>query len=300
MIECITLIYGVLRFSLLYIKEQDTDKHLLELLNKSKPTVGTTFLVIIIVYPPILLIPPILYKKWFEHDVKPEKISHYYTVTAFLTHIFNGAIRAAMIFVTVLVRVAWTSYPEDRKPATCNSETLLSDYDRNRKTVSSLQNIFQPWFVLQWIIYFIAITEDCMAIIGALTINDPGTSRTQQNQELAETITILMYNISAFAVPYICGTVMNYYYREYHKVLQDRQRQLLFDDGKNDSENDSENDEENEGKNDVKFAVNWILDKPDHQFVPTLCCLNIPLNNVGHTLTILLSLLAPMISLVNS
>ena len=281
-IEYITLIYGFLRFNLFYKKDQDIHKLLLTLLKESRLTIVTTMLVTTIIYPPIFLIPPILYQKWFEHEVEPKMVSHLYTVTVFLTHIFNALIRAVMIFVTVLVRAAWISCSE--KSETANSENLLSDYNENCEVTSSLQNVFQPWFVLQWIIYFIAITEDCMAIIGVLTTSDHGTSRAQQNQALAQTITVLAYNISAFIIPYVCGTTMNFYYREYRKALQDKQKQLLF----------------NDGEKNLKIAVNWILDKPEHHFIPTLCCLSIPLNNIGHMLTILLSLLAPVISLVNN
>ena len=286
-IEYVILIYGFLKFHLFYMREGDVRKLLPKLLRISKQTSATVMLILLIIYPPIFLIPPILYRIWSEQPYNPERVSHFYTVAVFLTHIFNGVIRAVMIFVTVLVRAAWLSCSEKRR--TANSEELLRNYDEYSKVISSLQGIFQPWFVLQWIIYFIAITEDCMAIIGALTISitEPETSRSQQNQELALTVTILIYNISAFVIPYLCGTTMNYYYKKYRKTLQDKQKQLLFRDL-----NDSEKS--------LKIAVKWILDKPEHYFIPTLCCLSIPLNNVGHTLTILLSLLAPVISLVNN
>jgi hypothetical protein len=239
-------------------------------------------LVVIVTYPPIFLISPILYRIWFENSFKPEYVV--YVGTLFLAYIFNGVIRAAMIFVTVLVRAAWLSCSEKSKMA--NSKELLKDFDKNRKVISSLQGIFQPWFVLQWIIYFIAITEDCMTIIRALTFSniDPKIS---QNRYLVLTITTLVYNISVFVIPYTCGATMNYYYKEYRKTLQDKQKELLFRDL-----NDSEKF--------LKTAVKWILNKPEHLFIPSLCCLSIPLNNVGHTLTILLSLLAPVISLMNS
>lgn len=285
-IEYVILIYGFLKFHHFYMRDEGDVRELLSnLLQLSKQTSITVMLVVTIVYPPIFLISPILYRIWFENQLKPEHVV--YVGTVFLADIFNGAIRAVMIFVTVLVRAAWLSCSEKSKMA--NSKELLKDYDKNCKLISSLQGIFQPWFVLQWLIYFIAITEDCMTIIRVLTTSSisPTISGIKQNKYLALTITTLVYNISVFVIPYTCGTTMNYYYKEYRKTLQDKQKELLFRDL-----NDSE-------KN-LKTAVKWILNKPEHLFIPSLCCLSIPLNNVGHILTILLSLLAPVISLMNS
>lgn len=102
---------------------------------------------------------------------------------------------------------------------------------------------------------------------------------------IIEAVTSLIYSIVAFAIPYGCGIIMNRYHDRYHRKLREKLRELSFED-------------HTESLRKKKDNLNLIINDPRYQFKPYICGLAIPLNNVGHTLTILLSLLAPVLSLV--
>lgn len=79
--------------------------------------------------------------------------------------------------------------------------------------------------------------------------------------------------------------MMNKYHDRYHRKLRKKLRELSFED-------------HTESLRKKKDILNLIISDPGYQFKPYICGLAIPLNNVGHMLTILLSLLAPVLSLV--
>ena len=279
-VEYFTLSCSFLRFHIIYKQQKKAGKLPSNIgAASSYLTMISILFVVLFIYPVVLLIPPTLYKAWSEHSLNStqQSVSHTFTGTEFLTHIFNGIIRAAMIFITLLVRGAWLS--AEKSSTSCSTNELMRVYEQTGNLVLSLQGIFQQWFVLQWIIYFINITQGYKIIFNIIEQN--------QLKLLIEVITNLIYNVSAFAIPYACGIAMNYYHDKYCKTLQEEQKQLLFENL-------------NENVRTKKDVLKWILENPNNRFTPSLCGLVIPLNNAGHTLTITLSLLAPILNFINS
>lgn len=113
-----------------------------------------------------------------------------------------------MIVVTLVVRSSWLSASRTLQPQElvlqdgekkCTTfGDLIQNYEDTCWFVSSFQSIFQGWFVLQWIIYFIAITEECMLIFDTLIASDYQESRLEQDRQLGLLFAYLTFYISGF------------------------------------------------------------------------------------------------------
>ena len=183
-----------------------------------------------------------------------------------------------MIIATLIIVAAWLSAEKEiESDLTEDIESSMKIYQNTGEFVSTMQSIFQSWFVLQWITYFMEIFQRCVGVITYIQ-ND-------QKFYIIDSVMGLIYSIIAFVIPYGCGIIMNKYHDRYHRKLHEKLRHLLF-----------ENHTESVRRK--KDILNLIINDWRYQFKPYICSLAIPLNNVGHMLTILLSLLAPVLSLV--
>lgn len=95
----------------------------------------------------------------------------------------------------------------------------------------------------------------------------------------------LAYYISALAIPYGCGILMNIRHGKYREQLDQKQKELL-----------SKNPDDGIW---IMQSSALIPANPQYMFIPSFCGLNIPLNSTGHSLTIILTLLAFMLGLIS-
>ena len=134
--------------------------------------------------------------------------------------------------------------------------------------------------MIQWATYFIGITVSFGLLFDTMIENN-----LQFNQTLLDIFTQLIYYISALAIPYACGITINNCHKSYREHLEEKQKDLL-----------SQNQD---------FSVyiiqtaNLIPTKSKYLFTPSLCGLSIPLNSTGHSITILLTLLAFVLGLIS-
>ena len=253
----------------------------------------TVLLIFLVAYPIVIIVPPSLYKAWSEYQNKQEILSHMLTVSLFLAQISNCVIRMTMIVTTMVIKSAWhsasqiISSPENQemKCSIANFDDLVQNYENTGNFVCLLQRIFQRWFVLQWIIYFIAITEQCLLIFNTLFVPEYQETNQEREKQLILLLSYLIFYISALAIPNFCGISINSYHEEYREVLLKKQREFLSQ------------------SNDQSVRIMQIADlipvNRKYQFVPSFLGLSIPLNITGHTLTIILTLLAFVLSLVS-
>ena len=257
-------------------------------LKKMIPTIHTLpnkfpLIVVLIVpftisYVVVTITPPLVFAIWLDHNQTSKLISHSFIGTTLVTHIANGIIRITMITATLIIVSAWLSAEKEiESDLTDDIESSMNKYQNTGEFVSAIQSVFQSWFVLQWITYFIEIFQRCVAVITYI--------QTNQKFYIIEAVMGLIYSVLAFAIPYGCGIIMNSYHDRYHRKLREKLRELSFED-------------HTESLRKKKDILNLIIGDPQYQFKPYICGLSIPLNNVGHMLTVLLSLLAPVLSLV--
>lgn len=238
----------------------------------------------ITVYIVFLLVSPSLYILTWKNS---SSIIYYcYTVTLYVTHLSNGFIRVAMVSVTVIVRNTWKL---NRSSLNATNEGQLrqrfDNLEKNYKEagdfVSLLHTIFKAWFVLQWVTYFIATTVSFALLFDTVIEN-----KLKVSIVLLDIIFYLIYYGLSLVVPYCCGIVMNAQHSRYRKQLEDTQKALFCLPNMDDSIFIVQN-------------VQLIPVNLKYIFVPNLCGVSIPLNSTGHSLTIVLSLLAFILGLIS-
>jgi len=100
----------------------------------------------------------------------------------------------------------------------------ISKYRERGKKVAPILKIFESWFVIQWIIYYVASVLDLAHNIRPW-MGDKDESIDDFTR--AYNILYLIYVVLAFVIPHVCGLRMNVYHREYHKKITKEQEQII-------------------------------------------------------------------------
>ena len=155
------------------------------------------------------------FAEWHKEDLA-ERVSIGYTGMAWMHHISDLAIRITMAIATRLIMLAWTDEEKaakqlkDQQNSSCDKfKCLVKGYKTTGIVVSSLQTIFQVWFVASWIIYFIGITGNTVLVLEELLHTNRAV---EQSHRFWFYFAHLINDITVFLVPYICGGLMNYYH----------------------------------------------------------------------------------------
>ena len=82
-----------------------------------------------------------------------------------------------------------------------------------------MNTIFQGWFVIQWATYFIGTT-----VSFALLFDTIIETNLKYDPSLLDILAQLVYYISALALPYICGVVINNSHKGYRECLDVKQK----------------------------------------------------------------------------
>ena len=215
--------------------------------------------------------PPTMYTVYnSSHDA--ETVT--YNVLIFVAHFSNWIVRMPLMLMTIKVMSRWKTAIQEMSD--CSSPQslvcLLEKYTSAGDDVSLYKEVFQPWFVVQWIIYFTPIMVNFILIFNS-------SGRPQ-----ALYISYTIYNFSAFIFPYVCGITMNYYHKKCHREIRTKLKDLLSRDT----------------NTELWQNVDLIPKNPDFNFVPSFFgIINIPINTTGHALTIFLTLTSFLFSLLN-
>lgn len=232
-----------------------------------------------------------------------------YVGISYISHICHSLTRIFMIYVTLVAKFAWhyhthseagesSSYiacakiilrPKWLEDKLENDGTkdpkekftaLINNYNEIGQFVTPLYGIFQQWFVMQWVVYFIKIIEDFAIILHSLDIDDHSYAYEQKMHELVFILTHLAYDVILVIIPYYCASVLNQYHQDYHDRIQRIQKEIFCNDP------DSWR---------LQSAL-LIPQNPKFIFVPSFCGLSIPLSNPGYNLSIIITLFAFIIS----
>lgn len=310
MLQFAALIYGVSKFSKVLSYQRSLNilsearKNFCAYKNSPCTVHSLILLIFILLYCVITWPPPALLTKWFPefvqwHDNDDQQHASFgYSVLAWFHHISDLIIRLLMGITTRLVMVAWfngqrvlnaitepsTSIEEVESQETTSSKfsKMVKNYRETGKVVAALQDIFQEWFVMSWVVYFIGVTGNTTLVLKALFKGLFWTATHRSWFYFAH----LVNDFAAFIIPYICGGLMNYYHEKYRETLEQVQEDLLSD-----SETLSEC---------VQQRANLIPLNPNYKFVPALCCLNIPLESAGYSFTLILTSFAFVLSFVTA
>ena len=334
-LEYLVLLYGIGGFYLYAVIDKDNFNKLNDAYKKSfeckwYTRLGVIFLCVLglIIYIPVTITPIVILTHWpyivttdtggSENITKDTRIgampidTRAYIGIAYISHACHSFTRIFMICVTVVVRTAWhqtepllrtnnvdnslmdcakvilsSTWLEDKLESDMDAEddvmgdpqerfvTLIKNYNQTGHFIAPLNGIFQQWFVMQWIVYFIKLLEDFTVIMNYL-LNDK-----KIDPEIIFVTIHLVYDLILFLVPYYCVSLMNQYHDDYHRRLQKMQNKIL-------------------GKDNGGWRLQCALlipENPNYTFIPSFCGLSIPLSSPGYNLSIILALLAILITI---
>ena len=258
----------------------------------------------------------IITAKFTYINISGLQLSNTYVGISYVSHVCHSLTRIFMIYVTVVVKHAWLpSQPRVYNSGTClitcakmvlrpkwledetegdddcedqtdpkgQFTTLVDNYKMTGEFIAPLYAIFQQWFVMQWVVYFIKIIEDLSIALHSLVTETYSASSAEQHK-LLFTLIHLVFDLILFLIPYFCASLFNQYHDEHRERLQKVQSKIFS-----------------------KEAEGWMLqcaqlipENPKYIFVPSFCGLSIPLSSPGYNLSIILALFAFIISVMTA
>lgn len=267
-------------------------------------------------------VPTALLTKW-ENDivtanfttfdkVSGQDLSKLYVGISYLSHFCHTATRIFIIYVTVVIRSAWLNQSETPvhsglkawavtilKPQWLEQEiesgdgenpkekfaSLVKNYNRIGQLVTPLQAIFQQWFVMQWVVYFIKIVEDFSVVIHSLVTEE--FKDLSHKRKLLFVLTHLVFDLILFIIPYFCASLFNQYHEEYRERIKQVRNRIY-----------SEQAESNAAW--MMQCAELIPENIKYAFVPSFCGLSIPLSSPGYNISIIFALFAFITSIMTA
>ena len=148
---------------------------------------------------------------------------------------------------------------------------LFDSYKEVGKKVAALNGIFQGWFIIQWAIFFVAVTGKGTLLLKSLLDEEYAV-------ELYRFIYIsvhVAFDIFAFLIPYILGVIINSKHNDFYELLTERKEDILS----------KETDEHMK----MMIGLDLIPKQSKYEFLPTLSVISIPLDSGSYILTIVLA-----------
>ena len=207
-------------------------------------------------------------------------------ITTGAIHMVGFLIRFSMVIATLAVKSIWKPPGSDSAEATqvqtqagsAEAEEervrkLVNKYVESGEKIKPILQIFQAWFVLQWIVYFLMIFVGITNIVMAYLQN---IQHEYASMEYVFNSLNVAISLVAFSIPYACGNKMNSYHKEYIDTMRET---CIKRDGKEFKEVKLESL--------IKIGHSKM---EDYDFVPRVWGLSIPLDNSGYTLTVFISI----------
>lgn len=232
-------------------------------------------------------IPPSLLVAWRSDIVtsynNSQETATVSAVFSLFSLFFNLLARVAMITITLVVKIMW-----DRDPP---HDVIQFDkeYRKTGKFVASIQSIFQEWFVLKWIVYFLNIIGDSIIAIKVLFHDSVQSTHSLRLHIFIYTTTHLIYDYVAFTTIFICGTLMNKYHKKYYRKFEKTQISTIRHQGEDKLSTETV----------IDIMKNSTLNKK-YNFIPSLCGLSFPLNGAGYLITFVLAIIGFVVSVIST
>ena len=233
-----------------------------------------------------------------------------YCAFNFLRYLSAYIVRALMIYATLYLSKIWplddspcertvkqtqnssskhtepTVEQTQDSPPELTEEQALADwnlvskdwklYDKNYteigKKVEAIQELFQTWFIVPWIIYLVATSLKTYNILRPWRADSDGDTPIADIPQ----IFYLLYNLNQFItllIPYLCARKMNTYHQEFFNKLRENQLKKF-------------QDNPNRSTLARRLEVEW---EEDFDFLPRIPGINIPIS-LGNPLYVILLL----------
>lgn len=172
----------------------------------------------------------------------------YYTMTIWLLdiirYLYDVTIRMFMMLATIAVGVIWSKdvsipvvinetrttepsnhkeYLEDKMVTSLDYTARREDYIQRGEKVKNILEIFQAWFILPWILFFVSSSLDNSEIIK-LWKDGPTDDDGQYSWQEATYMVYILNQLILLTVAYLCSKKMNAYHSNY--ITRSRNQQL--------------------------------------------------------------------------
>ena len=117
--------------------------------------------------------------------------------------------------------IDWKVVSEDFKQRAIN-------YSNTGNRVLLVQDLFQTWFILPWIVYLMASSLKTYNILRPWNLDGDGNSPPTDIPQLY----YLLYNVNQFItllIPFLCAKKINTYHQKYYKLMRETQLKKFWD-----------------------------------------------------------------------
>ena len=123
---------------------------------------------------------------------------------------------------TIDSSVIFNEVLDDWKTVSSDYQTRSQEYVKIGKKVQVVQELFQTWFIVPWVIYFVACSLKTYNILRPWNADEDGDTPPSNIPQ----IYYLLYNINqliTLIIPFLCAKKMNTYHQKYYKIMRDSQ-----------------------------------------------------------------------------
>lgn len=160
----------------------------------------------------------------------------------------------------------------DWKSVSADFQKRIERYLSTGKDVRVINRIFQTWFIIPWVVYFIASSLKTSNILRPWSTEEDGVT----HYPTVPQIYYFLYNVNQFitlVIPYVCVRMMNIYHQKYHGILRSEQLEKFRSDPSR-----------------LAFARQLVIEKEeDFDFMPHIVGTNITIS-IGSPLYVVILL----------
>ena len=182
---------------------------------------------------------------------------------------------------------------QDWKEVSTEFKQIFEKYHKIGKQVQVYQELFQTWFIVPWIIYFVNSSLKTYHILRPWNVDGDGDTPPSE----ISSIYYLLYNINqliTLIVPFLCAKKINTYHQKYFKHMRTEQIKRYM--------NQRDRSDPNGGSRArcLSFARQLMVDKNDrYDFEPRLVGTSITIS-IGNPLFVILLLVGLFLSVSES
>ena len=116
----------------------------------------------------------------------------------------------------------------DWKTVSSNYKYHADAYKDIGKKAMEINELFQTWFIIPWMVYFIASSLKTYNILRPWNADDDGNAPPTDIPQ----IYYLLYNINQFitlVIPYLCAKKINTYHQKYYNEMRRQQLEMFME-----------------------------------------------------------------------
>ncbi len=170
----------------------------------------------------------------------------------------------------------------DWKLVSTDYQNRAKNYAAIGKQVQVIEELFQTWFIVPWVIYFVASSLKTYNILRPWNADGDGDTPPSDIPQLY----YLLYNINqlfTLIVPFLCAKKINTYHQKYFKLMRDHQLKEFEDDPSR-----------------LSFARQLLVERESgYDFVPRIVGTSITIS-IGSPLFVILLLIGIFLSVSES